>query len=456
MKKLFVSILLILAGLILSFHLAEAAFSISARPLEGGFELRFGSISASQQTISKELIINITSDIGSQYQVVQTLLDPLTNTEGVTIKPHQLTVFTLRGSNLFGSLRLSDPTEVSLTRNILYTSDSNGSSDSFRLVYSLSGPFSPGFYKGRFAFTLEPIQSQVMPITIILPISVEVKQNQNIQIEFFPESSLLRLTPQPDGSLSGFCELRITNTYSYPLTISQMLSCACQNQYSDILPENTIQCFLQKDKDANKTLLRPLSLKPEIIYTSRISEKTDYLTIVYSLLNPDRFKTGKYHCRLSLFVNDYNNIQKILKEYDLEFNIPKVFNLIAEPTKSGIIEFDVKPNVFQIQTNEVKLTIISNSGKSYQVSQKLSSELVNKDGVTIPKKNFRMRLVSNDTKGNLKFIDPIPVETQETVLFVSDKKGSPDSFTIIYELIPSLEIPAGEYTTSITYIISEC
>lgn len=149
------------------------------------------------------------------------------------------------------------------------------------------------------------------------------------------------------------------------------------------------------------------------------------------------------------------NANELIDNLDLEVEIERVFDLTIRPELGGTIEFrDLKPQQAPKQS-EVMFEVVSNIGKRYQISQNLSSGLVNKEGNTIPAKNFSLKEESLGTKGRLPFVSPAEVKTGETVLFISDTSGSSDKFKVIYELKPSLDIAAGDYSTRITYSIAE-
>ena len=73
----------------------------------------------------------------------------------------------------------------------------------------------------------------------------------------------------------------------------------------------------------------------------------------------------------------------------------------------------------------------------------------------MPTKYFNLRTESLDTKGVLRLAQKIEVKKGDTVLFVSDNKGNPDKFKVIYELIPPRDVKAGNYSTNITYSLLE-
>ncbi|MBL7132176.1 MAG: hypothetical protein ISS45_12390, partial [Candidatus Omnitrophica bacterium] len=57
----------------------QATFSLSVKPYEGSFDLRFGRADQNVlvERVEKEVAVDITTDIGKRYQLVQTLLSPL-------------------------------------------------------------------------------------------------------------------------------------------------------------------------------------------------------------------------------------------------------------------------------------------------------------------------------------------------------------------------------------------
>jgi hypothetical protein len=99
--------------------------------------------------------------------------------------------------------------------------------------------------------------------------------------------------------------------------------------------------------------------------------------------------------------------------------------------------------------------VATNLGKPYQLSQKVESLLTSKEGKTISQENFLFYAEKITEGGVLKQPSRVPVEIGETALFVSDEKGSTAKFKIIYELTIPRDLTAGNYSSQITYSISE-
>ena len=195
---------------------------------------------------------------------------------------------------------------------------------------------------------------------------------------------------------------------------------------------------------------------PQVIYTSSSTGDADSFVIEYRLNPSQRQPAGLYRGRIKYILEGSGSIQPgIIDTLRLEVENTRIFELLITPEPGGLIRFnDVKLNQ-PPQTSELLVEIKTNTGRQYQINQHLYSNLANKDSDVIPSKNFTLRQESINTKGALKFTAPSEVKSGDTILFVSDRDGSPDKFKLIYELTATPEVKAGDYSTQITYSISE-
>jgi hypothetical protein len=142
---------------------------------------------------------------------------------------------------------------------------------------------------------------------------------------------------------------------------------------------------------------------------------------------------------------------------DLEIRQERVFEISITPQDQRYsIDFaNLKPSDGP-RLNEVLIEVKSNLGRQYQVTQNNLSELSNSSGEKIPSEYFSLQTLAVDnTKGNLKIVNKIPVEKGSTLLFVSDTKGEADKFKVVYELICPADLKAGNYASRITYTLTE-
>ena len=430
----------------------EAEFSLSVVPYEGGYDLRFGKIF--QEKVNKEVIVKITSTtLGKRYRLIQVLSEPLTNDEGRRIPQNSFSVYGIRGTNRYGTL-LEREIPVSLGRTIIYTSNSQGNSDSFNLVYSLkvSPDQAPGFYQGKIVYILEPIDSAESQVRVILNIFAEVKQSPKIEIKTL-EGRKIYLNPKKKKSVDVLVSIK--GNLGKKFQILQLVCGPLVNSEGDELAYDKIK-FLTKEVKKGEGVLKPLALssRKEVIYTSWRGEPEDFI-IRYNLEELEKEKVGKYRTDIKYFLEIPGSFVRYIDTLPLEVENPPIFNLKVTPETGGVILFKNLKPLRPPKINEVTIEIETNLGKPYQVSQKIISELVNKEGDKIPLKHLSLRTESINTKGSLKYPKDTVVKRGEMVLFVSDSNGSSDKFKVIYKLEAPLNLKPGDYSTRIVYSILE-
>ncbi len=453
----FLAVTLALISALIISEQAFAAFNISISPYEGGTDLQFGKVKNYGLFVSKEVTINITSDIGKQYQLVQTLIEPLSNTQGMSLSQNNFTVYGEHGSNQYGTLSAEQETPVSVSRPILYTSNTAGNSDSFKLVYVLKYPFSvsSGSYRGRIAFTLEPIDSAQERVTVVMNVFADLEIESAVELKTATGSKVISLSSSQRDRFSNNVFVEIKGGMGNQFKIFQTLALPLESSEGLKLPFEAINFYVSGAKYGSApTQATALLQRHEEIYSSGASGEADKFVITYNLAEPEKQKAGRYRGNLKYTFENAQNLE-LLDNFEVEVEIARVFDLLVKPELGGVVEFrDLKPQTAPKQS-EVVIAINSNIGKQYQISQQLTTGLVNREGKSIPPKNFMLRLESLETKGSLQFSSPAEVKMGETVLFISDKEGSSDKFKIVYELVPSLDILAGNYATRMTYSISE-
>lgn len=436
---------------------AVADFSLSVTPFEGGSDLRYGKIDVNTGRANKEIIVKVSSDINKQYRVIQAWLEPLTNAEGWPLVENSLFVYGIRGTNSFGTLNVEQEIPIGYSRTLLYTSNTQGIQDSFKLVYGLllSTNQRPGSYRGRLAFTLEPIDSVQSLVNVILNVFVEIGAESKIRISSVSGGTALRLKADSSAETSTDVLVNCQGGWTGQFRISQLLPMALESPEGLKLPEEAINFTVrQAQKGAAITQATPVAVnKQQAVYTSNQFAEAEDFVITYSLVDASKSKAGKYRGGLKYYLEGPASF--LIETLSLEVDIPKVFNLTVIPETGGVMQFrNLKPNE-PPRTSEVIMKIDTNVGRPYQVSQRVASEFIDKEGNVIPKENFKLKIEPQETRGKIKFSEQSEVKLGESVLFISDGAGASDSFKIIYELGPGVNLKPGDYATSIVYSISE-
>ncbi|MDD5669665.1 MAG: hypothetical protein PHE58_06530, partial [Candidatus Omnitrophica bacterium] len=273
-------------GVLVSFPVCSwAAFSLSATPYEGGYDLNFNTVSTKTGRVNKEMTVRVTSDIGKQYRVIQTLLDPLVNARGEKLPEGALFVYAIRGSNKYGSLNIEEQVPINWSQQVVYTSGSNGASDSFILVYGfvpVEG-MSSGSYRGRIGLTLEPINSNEGVVNIVLNTLAEVEaEGVAVDIKTLRNTKEIQINSGKSDVNSSTVLFDIKNSLGRQFRIIQMVEQQPVSMEGDQLDWQSVECI---GHDARKGTalsdLTPLAPKQQVIYQSSPSGDADSFTIGY-------------------------------------------------------------------------------------------------------------------------------------------------------------------------------
>lgn len=435
-----------------------AAFNLSVSPYEGGYDLRYGKIDATKGRINKELTINITTDINKQYRLIQILQEPLTNRQGTRFPQNNFLVHAIRGTNRYGTLSVEEEVPVFMGRSIIYTSNQQGTSDSFTLAYTLIVPpdQEPGSYRGKLRFTLEPISSAQTPATAILDLLAEVEVESTIRVTTSSGQRVIQLCAYPQEKRSFDVGIDIIGGMGREFSITQVVSSHLLSSEGNRFDLNLANLSVQGgDKGLVLSTPTPVSLQRQTLYTSSPAGAADSFVITYGLADLATQRSGRYRGKIKYLLESPGITNPLIDILDLEIDNPEVFDLIITPELgAGFLRFDNLDPHEPPRISEVKAEIRTNMGKPYQVSQHIASLFTSKEGKTIPSKYFTLKTEPEDTKGILKYPEKHEVRLGEMVLFISNQEGSPDEFKIIYELSIPPDLKAGDYSTSITYSIT--
>ena len=437
---------------------AFAAFSLSVTPFEGGQNIRFGNISAQANGIvNKEVTLRVTSNINKQYRVIQQILDPLSTADGYEVPYTSLRVYAIRGTNKYGTLSVTNEIPVSLSRSILYTSNTQGTPDSFQLVYRLLTSNVPaGSYRGRISYTLEPIDSSQNSHTVVLNVFAEVSVENAIIIQTQDGSKTISLKHADKTKHNFDVSFDIIGGLGQQFKVIQIIPQPLASPEGKELALESVNFTVRGNKRGVATSQSTaLSKREQVIYTSNINGDPDKFLITYNLGDLSWQRPGRYKTTLKYILQGTGILNTgLLDIFNLEVENEKIFQISAASETGGINFLDLDPKD-PPKISEVLIEVKTNLGKPYQVTQNVVSLLSNKAGDTIADKYFTMTTQSLDTKGDLKILAKSPVKKGDTLLFTSDKDGSPAQFAIVYELRVPREVKKGNYSTQILYSLSE-
>jgi hypothetical protein len=440
---------------------AQAAFDLSYSFNEGGSRLEFDRIN-----FSRGITFTTLNDTGNRYEIRQRIESPLRNRDNPSVTiGNNFVVRGFRGSNKYGDLRI--PTGDIAVRNdeLIYVSSPAGAADSFILVYAIanSQELAPGYYIGRISLILNPINSSALPVTQVIEVYVNIPNDGgSLSVSVAPAegASSIILNPSESNDLRGAANAVVTinSSFNGPFRIMQMLPGPIQSQDGKVIDNNNL-LFSIPDAQKGVAIKQPTLVSSNIqtIYSSRPDGSADKVfTIAYSLADSLSLVAGNYRSRIQYLLESAGK-QINLGALDLEIRQERVFEISISPQDQRYsIDFaNLKPSDGP-RLNEVLIEVKSNLGRPYQVTQNVLSELASGEGEKIPSKYFSLQtLPVNNVKGSLKILNKIPVEKGNILLFVSDTDGSADKFKVIYELTCPADLRAGNYSSRITYTLTE-
>lgn len=429
--------------------LAEASISFSVTSFHGGKYINFGEVN-SRSSVTQEIKVKITNSGTTPYQIKHVLIDPIVSEKGVPLKEQVLFYYTVIGSNSQGSLYDTVLKPLGSREDILYASDSRGSSDTFKIIYLFNGSklTSPGHYIGRLGFVLEPREGN--PQTIVFTVEFNASLEFDAKVSLFGRK--ITLTTDSKEASSQTFTLSLKAAEGKNVRIYQKVEEFPVNEKGGYFPEGYLKFFISQSLKGKGEYRTPtiLEKKELLIYAS--NEGSDELKITFLLDGGtlEKITAGTYRGKIIYRVEEEGLQKTIPVDFDIE--VKKVFDI--KVISEGLEFYDLRPQTLP-QDREVVITVASNLERPYQISQRLTGPLTDQRGNTIAFKYFLMREELVEGEGEVVHPQFTPMSEKEEVVFISDAKGEPTTFRVIYRLIPSIEILAGRYSTAVTYSLSE-
>ena len=447
----------------------SAQTNITAIPITSGNELNF---LVNPGIVANPAEVRIrTSNATGRYEVRQELLTaPSSGANQIDWRYFSMRALR-ESSSVRGTLHAAQDAPFPLNAfNPLYT-NITGVSDSFVLVYYVSLPANipPGSYRGRIRYVLAPMQAADQQSYAFLNVLVNVGQSalsttQKPQIEITPvnASSVIFLNPSKEDRALSDVEFKMNVKPNSLFSISQVARDPIMSSGGMTLDNNAINFKTQNVRVGMGVSDMGLSSVPKKIFTSGPGgQSPDSFILTYSLADMSKYKAGRYKTKIQYYLDQSGKSMTLIKTLDMQIEIDSIFELTITPQdQKGILEFrDIKSGD-EPKISEVIIEAKTNTGKQYQINQNVYSSLTNKSGDAISSDYFFVKTDKADSEkapGVLRFPNMEKIKTGDTTLFVSDIKGSPAKFKVIYKLdLPrEANIKSGDYSTRITYSLSE-
>lgn len=453
---------LVLAGLLTLVQDAHAVFTLSVTPRRGGQHIRFEGGKSGDYLRNEEVTLKVTSDRSAQYRISQTVYQPLTNEFGNTIPQGAFIVFS--PSNPLGTLRTKLETPITMGQVAIYTSNTVGDTDSFVLVFNVKVPGDQpgGVYHTQITFTAELVnaQSGVSPSIVTMDVRVEITPDFRIVIQNVRGGRYLefeRISKNRPTSASAL-KMEIESNIGTAYRIIQQLTEPLASAEGFSLDESRLSFAGSGGAHGSLTVagsLQEVSESPTLLYTSGETGQGDVIGLQYQLTPGESQKAGIYSGNISFKIESGSPfVPSEVINIPVKIEIETLFFLDTEIEQSAAnLNFGVFKSGEEKQERRVFLTVHSNLGQPYQVSQIVPRKLTNEEGTVIPREHFQF-FGSDAQTGVLTVMSPTPVQEGESVVFTSNQKGAPEKFTLNYILTVPRGARAGSYNSEVRYSIT--
>ncbi len=463
-KKLYILLGAIMMLVVVQIKAFASSPTLTASFYSGENELTF-RVNQGKPVNPAEVKISI-SNVTIQYEITQELWSPITS-GGNEINWNYVKMRGLIGTNASGTFHAArdNPSPIR-SYNVLYTNTAR-TPDTFTLIYSidnLPADIESGSYRGKIRLVLNPLEVGQDQAVLFMNILVDVGRQpagetgaQSIEIN--PVSGLRTITLSSDEKENKgefVVGANINGHFDGLFSIVQVIPEPIQSNEGSQLDYGVVRV---KTENVNKGMGIPttaLSGTQQTIYTSMPNgDAPASFNIIYNLGDVSGQKAGKYKTKIHYYLEQTGRLT-LLKMLDLETEVATLFDfMITTADQRNEIGFpELKPGG-PAKTSEVTIEIKTNLSKRYQLNQNIPSELASKDGFIIPFKYFTLSMQSIDTKGSLRLTQKEELKKGDTVIFVSDLKGSPDKFKLVYELSCPDNLKGGYYGSRITYSLTE-
>lgn len=440
---------------------AWAIFDFNVSPRRGGQHLRIRVDGTAQDGMllrNEEVNVTINTTENAPYRITETVYQlPTDNRTGKSLPVNSF--FQFSPSQTTGRLETQLESPVTPGVNQIYT-NTTGESDEFALVFNARIPEDQpgGTYQTQITFTAEALTPGAFtPRTVVMQVAIEIPESFRMEARSSrggQELDLGRITKERPAATGGY-RFSFDSNVGTTFRLTQQLVKPLTSQYGETIGADA---FMYSAAGAQSGSLsatgapRPVSESGEAVYVSDPQGGPDQFEIQYSV-SGEGLKAGVYTGQIAFRVESNSPLvsqQTILVPVRLEIQ-PILYLDIQTQTGQGVTFGAFRPE--DVKESRVTLTVNTNLGQEYSVSQIVPRALTGPDGSAIPETNFQY--YGSDAKtGVLAARSPVPVKEGETVVFTSDSRGLPETFTLNYTLSIPRDTRAGTYNSEIKYSIT--
>lgn len=434
--------------------LSFAAVSLTVSPADGSSSLKLEQAFLGLDN-KKDVRVRVTSTDGKRYQVFARVLEPIVNEKGESLDLQAVSLATVSNSNTSGTLYLQNENYLSMSEELIYSSAPSGESDSLTISYALNPDAvrSSGNYFGRIVFTVRSSDGGDSQSTLTINVQASSRFKATVMGSKSPDRVIINDKDVTEKT-AEFVKIDFTGNSSQNIRVYQEVLVMPQSLEGSDLGAEGLIFYANGEGDGIKAQsVSPLTQNRSLLYQGT---DADSHIFVYYQLNPQILADqapGTYVGRIKFTVESDQAPQEYF--LDLQCQIQPVFTLDVSVPSDGISFNHVVANR-PAQEKEVTVTVHTNLHKPYQVTQNFQALMTNEKGDQISKEYFTQKVeLPLGSRGRTKFNDFIPVDSGELPVFVSDSKGSPIVFKVIYKLQGYQGMSVGNFNAPLQFSLNQ-
>ena len=269
-------------------------FRLTIQNDKGGKFIDFARISKENPQASKVLNVQIDSNIGTRYRLLQQLNESPVSSTGESLTEGALT-FHAKGSG--------SPSTLSQSATLLYQSNEWGGSELIPIEYFLnpSPTQRAGVYTGSVSFRVESSSPFVPQEVITVPIKSEIESIFSLETQMdYGGNMNFGAFKTGNEKQEKTVLLKVRSNLGEPYQVSQLVPRKMTNEEGGVIPKQHFLFFAAKAKTGALAVSAPTPVEEgeTVVFTSDMKGTPEEFVLSYSLTIPPGTKAGSYNSEL--------------------------------------------------------------------------------------------------------------------------------------------------------------
>lgn len=279
----------------------ESTAIVSVTTATGSSFITLNSIKENAQ--SADILVDVKSNIGSSYNIYHLVTSTLVSEKGLQLPVGAIT-FSVSGGDK--GKKDTTPTNLSLNRQLLYTSNQKGDKDSFAVTYKIGdlSKAKAGKYKGTLQYIFASEGAGENSIVGTFVIELENEELFNIGVTLGPTGRISFDDLKPGDKPQKYeVFIDVKTNAGEPYQVIQTASSELVNKAGEKIPAKYFTLKTESLDEKELPGLRfatasEVTTKDTVLYVSDKNGSAVSFKVIYELSVPDTVKAEEYHTNI--------------------------------------------------------------------------------------------------------------------------------------------------------------